>query len=230
MSTQREFWSDIGRGSGDGETCGRFLPTPRKMEIVTGKNAQGGLGLTSWVSLYPDGTLTSSAVASPARISAMLARVRDWTENGLAYSTKQPASFAHWDQDTCSWKTSQRCLAGGLETFSGRWCRSGLIVNGIASALEVLVPRISGTGCSSSAPWPTPYASDTGDRGVIGGRGNWGLSMAAQAYPIGQPDVDYIQASKPKNARRMITEGGQLSPGFVEWLMGFPKDWTKLEE
>gem|GEM_PF-2288730 len=217
MSTQREFWSDIGRGSGDGETCGRFLPTPRAADSVTGWSAKdakrkNGMLLTA----IKHGTLTSSAVASPARTSAMLARVRDWTENGLGYSTKQPASFARWDQDTCSWKTSQLCLAGGLETFSGRWPRSGTMRNGIAYRLPPLVPRISGTGCSL---WPTASASD------------WKDSENDGFTPLGRAFKPHPTRGQSINQQVKTDErGGQLSPGFVEWLMGFPKDWTKLEE
>src|SRR3990167_6112776 len=75
-------------------------------------------------------------------------------------STKQCESFANWSQDSLCWRTWQRCLLEGFQTFSGRWPRSGLMRNGIAYRLPPLVRRISGTGSLSldTEPewWGTP--------------------------------------------------------------------------
>ncbi len=71
---------------------------------------------------------------------------------------------ARWDPDTSSWRTCQPSLLGEWEMFSGRWPRSGMMRNGIASVLPTLAHRISGTGSSSSGTgsesWPTPRATD----------------------------------------------------------------------
>jgi hypothetical protein len=51
--------------------------------------------------------------------------------------------------------------------------------------------------------WPTPQAND---------------------WKTGQ---DYSEADRghTPQLRHLIT--GQLNPTFVEWLMGFPRDWTE---
>jgi len=74
-----------------------------------------------------------------------------------------PASFATYDPDTRSWRTSQVCLGGELETFSETWPRSGMTRNGTAYRRLPSVPRTSVTDGSA---WPTPRATD----GSHGGR------------------------------------------------------------
>jgi hypothetical protein len=67
-----------------------------------------------------------------------------------------PESFASFDPDTSSWRTSQGYLFGDLDEFSATWPRSGSMRNGTAYRRRPLVPRISGKGCFY---WPTPDAS-----------------------------------------------------------------------
>jgi DNA (cytosine-5)-methyltransferase 1 len=62
--------------------------------------------------------------------------------------------------------------------------------------------------------WPTPSASDDRDRG--------NLSSGA------------IKRRKEKGKQIMLSQSvsdqsGALNPVWVEWLMGFPSDWTNLE-
>jgi len=74
-------------------------------------------------------------------------------------SMNLPESFARWDQDTLSWRTSQRCLLEGWEMFLAPWPRSGMTASGTAYRLPTLAHRISGT---ESSFWPTPSAQEPG--------------------------------------------------------------------
>lgn len=91
-------------------------------------------------------------------------------------------SFAWWDQDTLSWRTSQRCLIEEWATLSEPWPRSGMTASGTAFRLPPLVRPIDATECSLFATptatanqlapsmikknrgcrniWPTPVAND----------------------------------------------------------------------
>ena len=100
----------------------------------------------------------SSAAAFPVRTFPTPDEGQDLTENDQDCFSRPFAWFANYDPDALCWKTWQRCLLGDWIEFSGRWPRSGLMRNGIAYRLPVLVPRISGTGCSS---WPTPNTMDS---------------------------------------------------------------------
>ena len=97
----------------------------------------------------------SSAEDSPARTSATPEPVPGSPVIAPAYGGSWPESLGRWDPDTSSWKTSQLCLLGGLETFSEPWPRSGTMQNGIAYRLPPLVPL---TGATGSLSWPTPSA------------------------------------------------------------------------
>jgi hypothetical protein len=112
-----------------------------------GINLQKSLAVA--VALSPS---TSSAAASPASPSASLAS--DWPKpmRGGSGPSSQ-GSFAHYDPDSCSWRTSQVCLSGDLETWSETWPRAGMTRNGIAFQRQPLAPLTDETG---SGLWPTP--------------------------------------------------------------------------
>jgi len=167
--------------------------------------------------------------------------------NEVVYFSKLSASFAKWDQDSLSWKTSQRCLLEGWETFSAHWPRSGLMQNGIAYRLAPLVPRISATGCSY---WVTPTAVE-GRRGSQPGRPHdTGYPLAQQVLMPHRWPTPTATDGRKWNAKteqqrrnqgssvRLCNKdrgdgtpiGGALNPTWVEWLMGFPPGWTDLED
>jgi len=109
------------------------------------------------------------------------------------------------------------------------------------------------TGTARAAMWPTPTQSDgMGGPGCSGRDGGENLRTAVKTLPtprasdadrggkpLGTLPTPDANCWKGGNRRGQITDpaygitpngAGQLSPGFVEWLMGFPRDWTKLEE
>ena len=113
--------------------------------------------------------------------------------------------------------------------------------NGTAYRLPPLVPRTNEIGCLL---FPTPKASDA-DRGGRGEllalvRGKKTRQMwPTPGTPSGgrtvrrreRPDRD-----RPSNLEEMVAItnpeaiGGQMNPQWVEWLMGFPLEWTDLED
>jgi hypothetical protein len=98
----------------------------------------------------------SSAAGSLAPIYRSQERVPGWTEPTADYGSRWPEPLASFDRDTCSWKTSQYSLAGGLDEFSATWPRSGMIRSGIAYLLPPLVPLTSATAFGSLLPTPVP--------------------------------------------------------------------------
>ncbi len=102
--------------------------------------------------------------------------------NEVVYSSKLSASFAKWDQDSLSWKTSQRCLLEGWVKYSGRWPRSGMTRNGTLFQLRPLVRRTGGTGFGL---WPTPRVSaDRTSRSCLVKQGHWSAPSLAQAVEL----------------------------------------------
>jgi hypothetical protein len=236
---QQEFWKNIGPKSDDGGTLRRFLP-----------NAEG-YGTAQMYYQKQIGTLTLSAAGSPAKTSVTQDAAKDSKANEADCFSKPFAWFDNSDPNTCFWRTWQRCLLEGWTEFSGNWGRSGMTQNGIAYRLPPLVPRISGTGCSSSPELPTPKSSDAerGGRGellaLVRGkktRQKWPTPSSRDwkdSPGMSKTGINPDGTTRERNdqlARRVYSEdqtpanGGQLNPTWVEWLMGFPLGWTDLED
>ncbi len=129
--------------------------------------------------------MTSSQADSPANQSVSPEPdLPKMTRGGSGPSSSE--SFAWYDPDTSSWKTSQGSLLPEWETYSETWPRAGMTRSGKAFRLRLLAPRIYG-GESSSWPrmlhtptatanqaaplmrdrdpgrfWPTPAAQEAG--------------------------------------------------------------------
>lgn len=70
--------------------------------------------------------------------------------------------FAIYDPDSSSWKMWPDTGLWGSIEFSETWPRTGCMFDGRAFELPTLVPRITGSGCSSSPRLPTPRATRGG--------------------------------------------------------------------
>ena len=165
-------------------------------------------------------------------------------------SMSLPESFARWDQDTLSWRTSQRSFLEGWEMFLGPWPRSGMTASGIAyRLLPQLMPLIDAT---ESSFWPTPTTQEIEHpNAVINNKGRRVSKNGKSSHSIGLADaVKMIPTPTTSNAKgasknryrtsetyrgnldewvRDSEDSGQLNPTWVEWLMGFPDGWTDLD-
>ena len=195
----------------------------------------------------------ASSEVSPVRIFPMPEEGQDWTGKGLDCSLRPFAWFENCNPERLCWRTWQRCLLEGWTEFLGRWPRSGTMRNGIVFRLPPLVPRISGTGCSSLRYIPTPKrlmpdnltSGTLNDAGrIVRKSGNdYGINLAdwVRLWPtptsLSPPKNGYngagnscgLVAIKQRIQDEDPTATGQLNPQWVEWLMGFPQGWTDLD-
>jgi DNA (cytosine-5)-methyltransferase 1 len=163
--------------------------------------------------------------------------------NDLDCGEKWHGSFTKLDQDTLLWKTHQCSLLEDLELFSQTWPESGTMLNGECWERQTLeldtketefgslpngvdffhTPNTTGLDGGSNSrkalkkrmeQWPTPQASDNRDRGNIS-----------------SPSVKRrIQIGKQISLGQSVSEtSGKLNPMWVEWLMGWPMQWTDLK-
>jgi len=193
-------------------------------------------------------------------------------------------SFAWFDRDSWSWKTSQRCLVEGWATYSESFPRAGTMRNGIAYRRQASAPLTGGTGCLSSESWITPSVEDCKPAGPVevsmmrtyesgtnvpdtykrlrsqaaarmwptptkedsrggasttpGGARATGLNATVRNWPT--PKAQASRCAKYDRGKSNLGEevyasvpeataaGGSLNPTWVEWLMGFPPEWTAL--
>lgn len=149
-------------------------------------------------------TATSSTVASRARTSALQEMERAWMANDPGSSLKSSDSFASADHGSYSWRTSQFSLFGGSTAFSWNSMRWGMMRDGQLFQPQRLEPRTFETEFGF---WPTPTAQDAKNSTL----------PPSQSRRGSVPGVLLRSGEQP---------GGQLNPAFVEWLMGYPLEWT----
>jgi hypothetical protein len=197
--------------------------------------------------------LMSSAVDSRARTSATQENAPGLRANAADYGQNTPVLLAKYDLDTQSWKTSQLCLDGDYQEFSETWPRSGMTRNGKLYLLPMSAHRTAG---SESGLWPTPDTRGFVNEGSIAMLAKKAGSYAeyvAMGYraaakkkakywptPSAHDNRDRGCLSTPAIQRRadrgkqlmlsmVVSEiNGQLNPTWVEWLMGFPQNWTEI--
>lgn len=178
---------------------------------------------TWWLEAFPANPSAMRGCAEPKKMS-----------DGCGPSL--PESFASYDPNTCLWKTSQACLAGGWETFSGTWPQAGMMRNGKVSRQRRLVRRISG---KESGLWPTPRASEyNGNAYQNSGRNYRYLTLTGAVRMHPTPSSRDWKGPSGKGCRARgggqsclpTVMGGVPNPTFVEWLMGLPDGWTDFED
>jgi hypothetical protein len=108
----------------------------------------------------PPNQSTLFAVDSPVRTSVTQDSEKESQASGQAYGRKSRGSLATYNHDSSSWRTSQRCLDGEWEEFSGTWPRSGTMQNGNAYRRRPLVRITDAIEYSSLSIVPTPSACD----------------------------------------------------------------------
>ncbi len=110
--------------------------------------------------------------------------------------------LARYSQISSTWKTAQHSLLGASEEFLGTWPRWGSMRNG--ESLARITPTLP-TFANASGLLPTPTASNT--------------------------KAHHMRGSDKGKAREPRSYGthGPLNPRFLEWHMGWPVGWTKLE-
>jgi hypothetical protein len=239
------------------ESAPRLWPTPTQGDSKSSgsrntpaSKAHPGISLTDAVRGDGGTGRRSSAAASPARTSATRVSAPESTASAADYGRSSPVLLAKFDRGTRSWRTSQLCLDGDLTEFSETWPRSGMTRSGTA---YLLPPLVRLTDVTESGSWPTPTAqvSQRGEgldtwlarreklkaKGCNGNGCGTPLTIAVQMWPTpASRDFRHPNAKAysergggTKGEQLPNAVGGALNPTWVEWLMGFPAEWTALD-
>jgi hypothetical protein len=151
----------------------------------------------------PSNKSMSSAAASPAKTFPTPAGEQASTGNVRVFGASTPDSFANYDPDTSSWRTSQLCLLEDSDAFSGTWPRAGMTRSGTAFRLQPLAPLTGGIG-SGLLPTPQATMADKGGRGdllqVV--RGNSSPSGRFKTPTIPTPTAGDSKGAANKTAGR----------------------------
>jgi len=152
---------------------------------------------------------TCSSAGTPANPSASPASEPENTTNDT-YGPTSTASFATYDPDSSSWRTSQGTFPWGSDEFLETWPRAGTTRNGIAFQQQPLAPL---TGATAPSLWPTPRANE-----ALAAR------ITFSADPERHPNLETVVLR-----RDPTTRGRYVNPAFTEELMGFSAGWTRIE-
>ena len=174
-----------------------------------------------------------------AKTSASPGAEPELTAPDPVFGPSSTESFAYFDRDMSSWRTSQVSLLEGLDEFSETWPRAGTTLSGTAYPLRPSAPR---TSVTESSWLPTPTAQSYGSNQSPSSGAAVRLSLESMARrnlwptPKASPSgPDYARANRARSggddlATRVARETpGQLNPTWVEWLMGWPLGWTDLK-
>ena len=189
--------------------------------------------------------LTCSVEDSPVRTLAPQDDGPGLSSEHAADSGSSTAeSFASYDPATSSWRTSQLCLLSGSTLYSESWPRAGMMRNGTVFRRPPSAPLTRGT---ESSWWPTPRATmwHGGDilaqingtpsamrRFPSGARTMWPTPVVAMHKGSSLNAMTRKTGASRANDRldyateEGIVANGRLNPQWVEWLMGFPSEWT----
>lgn len=206
------------------------LTGPRSLAISEHSLVKGTpKAIREWLmSLQPDSRVNPSQL--PER-----GKAKTTTETcGLRRS--QP--FALYDPSLPYLKTCQACLLTNTEEpFSETWPKAGMSVDGAFYPLPKWERRINEIG---SGLLPTPTSSEGGrNKSASEGaalRPSLGMMAKHNLWPT--PTARDWRSGKGKTQKERgrktgpslaESNGGQLNPNWVEWLMGWPINWSSLK-
>lgn len=190
--------------------------------------------------------LTSWLAGFHARTSPLPEPAKESTEPGQDFGVKWRGSFAKYDQKRSTWKTHQCSLLEDWEEFLETWPRWGSMRNGESYLRPMSELPIFESVFGSSLIYPTPCTVDTGSyfnqsygpnaakRPTLGAMAKHNLWPTPCASKGSSPAALVRKTGKSRAADRidhavMASDGGQLNPQWVEWLMGWPIGHTGLE-
>lgn len=161
-------------------------------------------GMGSWMSLV---------AASPVRTLLREAqRKQGFTESVADSGTKWRASLAKYDPVSRSWKTRQRSFLEDSTEYAETWPRWGTVADGECLPLPTLARPTNESGYFL-LPTVTKCWSERGP-GLSNNMENLRMSRGSTELTL-----DLIEVL-----------GWRWPLSFIEWMMGFPLGWTRLQE
>lgn len=187
---------------------------------------------------------TSSSEDSPAKTSALQAAAQAWKASAPDFSLRSCAWPRKRDHRFYSLKTSPPFEPEDFPPLLGHFPSSGMIVDGTLYPLTTWAHRTGENDGSSLLPTPSACSYGTnlgGGAGRVGtarpsletmARKNLWPTPAARDWKESGLEPAALSRKSPNMPAAVRPAGessaGSLNPTFVEWLMGFPTEWTAL--
>lgn len=179
--------------------------------------------------------LTWFLVDSRVRTYQLPGMAPESTVSAQGYGEKWHESSVRYDRDSSSWRTHRSLFEEDLPWSSVTLPSWGMTLDGV-----LWEPPTSGRPISVIAYglWQTPVADDAANRadGKWNSRGEPKLSAQVKLWPTpvrrdyrgpGRSRMERTGSKAGECLPQVV--GGQLNPTWVEWLMGWPLEWTALK-
>ena len=192
------------------------MPTPRpfwRNDKTMDSSDLSQFGLTSALLTATRGEelLIAYRAASRAKTSAVQELAPACQANAAACGQKWFGLFWKLDHESCEWKTPQSSLLEDSESFSQTWPRSGSMRSGMCFLRPTLAPT---TYANASGLLPTPTKSwGRSGPGLSNNLNNLRMSLG-----VTHTTLAIVEAV-----------GWRWPATFVEWMMGWPLQWTALQ-
>ena len=222
------------------------MPTPHKFwrndkPMAHSRLSQFGLTCAVLTEDHGEDLLTWFRADSRVRTYHLPGMAQESTGRDLAYGVKWRESSAKYDLGSSTWKTHLCLWEEDLHWSSVTLPKWGMTRSGALFQHPTLERPISVTAFGLL---PTPMAGDSrrGDCSSERQRRSPSAVSAFRTWPT--PVASMAKGSSPAALIRksgatrsndrldhavMASDGGQLNPEWVEWLMGWPIGWTELK-
>lgn len=222
----------------------KFWRNDRMMEFS--RLSQFGLTLQLLTEPAGEELLTSFLAGFPARTLALPEPEPELTASEADCGDTWRGSFAKYDRKKSKWKTAQCSLLEDWAEFSETWPRWGSMRSGVSylqpipalptcvSESGLLLPTPSASHCETrpAKTW-NPKSQSGRSLGCMAATGRWPTPCASASKGSSPASLTRKSGASRANDRIdhavMASDGGQLNPVWVEWLMGWPLGWTELK-
>ncbi|RON33678.1 hypothetical protein BK664_24575 [Pseudomonas brassicacearum] len=222
------------------------MPTPHKFwrnDKTMEPSQLSRFGLTCAVLTEDHGAalLTWFLADSRVRTYPLLGMVPASMAPGLDCGVKWRESSAKYDLERSTWKTHHCLWEEDLPWSSVTLPKWGMTRSGALFQHPTLERPIS---ANAFGLLPTPMAGDSrrGDcpserqrrsPSLVSAHRNWPTPVASMSKGSSPAALTRKSGADRSNDRLdhavMASDGGQLNPEWVEWLMGWPIGWTELK-
>ena len=170
--------------------------------------------------------LTFFAEDSPAKTSLLRVKEQELRESVRDYGRNMRDSLERCGLDLSLPKTHLCFALGDLELSSKTWPRWGIMLDGECSELGMSVRHINETECGS---WPTPatrdYKGGHAPQSLTRKDGKSRMDILPNVVVYGGKTIQQMSELDQASCRKTLN----LNPSWVEWLMGWPIEWTDLK-
>jgi hypothetical protein len=211
---------------------GQRRPTPSGMML---EPLTASLGVERWRSSLEDSRVSPSAKPGNKKQPTT-------TETSGPIISE---SYARYDRESSSWRTFPDLFGSTCPASWETWPKQGTIQNGVCWERTMLEP-LTYARDSGSMLWPTPQAHDA--KATKRWREDHQNDLTAAVFNSHRiiwptPTANEDAAGTPNGKMQPMLGNhpevrgttpeewsrGSLNPLWVEWLMGWPIGWTKLE-